>query len=43
MLHSGNRSSVNKSKADSDYVSVKEQSTERGRGTGEGGGEEGKF
>lgn len=34
MLHSGNCSSVNKSKADSDYVSVNEQSTERGRGKG---------
>lgn len=32
MLHSGNGSSVNKSKADLDYVSVNEQSTERGRG-----------
>lgn len=37
MLHSGNCSSVNKSKADSDYVSVNEQSTERGRGKGGGG------
>lgn len=34
MLHSGNCSSVNKSKADLDYVSVNEQSTERGRGEG---------
>lgn len=40
MLQSGNCSSVNKSKADSDYVSVNEQSTERGRGEG---AEEGKF
>lgn len=40
MLHSGNCSSVNKSKADSDYVSVNEQSTERGRGKGGGEGKE---
>lgn len=40
MLHSGNCSSVNKSKADLDYVSVNEQSTERGRGRGL---QEGKF
>lgn len=38
MSNSGNCSSVNKSKADLDYVSFNEQSAERGRGSEGGGG-----
>lgn len=40
MLHGGNLSSVNKSKAHSYYVSVNERGTERGRGKARDGGGE---